>query len=150
MTLFDQIFKLTPPPGERRGLEVMQRLTELFGFPHDAYPCIHVAGSNGKGSVATKIATGLQASGLKVGLYTSPHLFSFCERIVVNGVPISEAAAERGVREILDAGQLCCDHRLESTFFEIATLLAFLTFQREAVDIAVIETGLGGRLDATN
>ncbi len=143
MTILQQIFTLTTPPGERRGLKQMQELILRFDSPQQEYPCIHIAGSNGKGSVATKIAGALQASGLKVGLYTSPHLHSFCERIAINGTPISEICAENGVQEILDT-------KLEPTFFEIATLLAFLTFKREQVDVAVIEAGLGGRLDATN
>jgi dihydrofolate synthase/folylpolyglutamate synthase len=152
MTLLESIFTLTPPPGKQRELERMCRFVEQFNFPCHAYPCIHIAGSNGKGSVATKIAAALQASGLKVGLYTSPHLHSFCERIVINGVPIAEDVAEAGVREILDVQKkmIATETDVDLTFFEIATLLAFLHFQREQVDVAVIETGLGGRRDATN
>ncbi len=121
----------------------MQRLSAILEFPQHAYPCIHIAGSNGKGSVATKIARALEAAGLRVGLYTSPHLFSFCERIVINSQPISEIEAEEGLSKLLSLPH-------NATFFELATLLAFEIFRENRVDVAVIETGLGGRYDATN
>lgn len=99
---------------------------------------VHVAGTNGKGSVSTKIAAALEAQGYKTGLYTSPHIDSFRERIQINGVMIPE---DEVARFQAPAG---------STFFEAATLLAFQYFTEQKVDIAVIETGIGGRLDATN
>lgn len=104
-------------------------------------PCIHIAGSNGKGSVATKIAKALELSGYRVGLYTSPHLHSFCERISINGQLISEEDVVKGMEKIIDP---------DLTYFARATILAFDYFNAQKVDIAVIETGLGGRLDATN
>lgn len=121
----------------------MHRLCSLLNSPERAYPCIHIAGSNGKGSVATKIARALEAFGLTVGLYTSPHLFSYCERIAINSQPISEKQAEEGLAELLALSD-------DTTFFELTTLLAFEIFRKKQVDVAVIETGLGGRYDATN
>jgi dihydrofolate synthase/folylpolyglutamate synthase len=117
----------------------MERLAEKYGHPEKNYQTIHVAGTNGKGSVTTKIATALEAEGFKVGLYTSPHLASFTERIRINGTPISEET----LLSFLPDDE-------EGSFFEITTLLAFRYFAHEKVDYAVIETGLGGRLDATN
>jgi dihydrofolate synthase / folylpolyglutamate synthase len=109
---------------------------------HSSYPTIHIAGTNGKGSVSLKIAKALELSGLKVGLYTSPHLESFCERIVINGCLIAEEVVRKGLLELF------CHHKL--CFFELATLLAFDYFAHEKVDVAVIEAGVGGREDATN
>lgn len=122
-----------------RTLANMERLAEKYGHPEKSYKTIHIAGTNGKGSVSTKIATALEAEGYKVGLFTSPHLSSFTERIRINGTPISEEALLRWLPD---------DE--EGSFFEITTLLAFRYFAAEKVDYAVIETGLGGRLDATN
>jgi dihydrofolate synthase / folylpolyglutamate synthase len=116
----------------------MQRLCEMHHQPQNAFPTIHVAGTNGKGSVCTKVAAALQAEGYKTGLYTSPHIASFRERIQINGEMISEAELAALYKEV------------HATYFEIATLLAFLHFQRNQVDIAIIETGIGGRLDPTN
>lgn len=109
---------------------------------HSAFPSIHIAGTNGKGSVSLKIAKALELSGLKVGLYTSPHLESFCERIVINGKPIDEERVRTGLLDLFCLSDLC--------FFELSTLLAFQYFAEEKVDIAVIEAGVGGREDATN
>jgi dihydrofolate synthase/folylpolyglutamate synthase len=117
----------------------MERLAEKYGHPESAYKTIHIAGTNGKGSVSTKIAAALQAEGYKVGLYTSPHITSFTERIRINGTPIAEEALLKWLPD-----------NEEGSFFEITTLLAFRYFEAEKVDYAVIETGLGGRLDATN
>ena len=127
------------------GLETTRRLLGAVGEPQRLFPTIHVAGTNGKGSVATLIAATLQASGWKVGLYTSPHLVSFRERIRVGGVPISEAAVA--------AWTACLQPLIEetgATFFEISTAIAFADFAAREVDVAVIEVGLGGRLDSTN
>ena len=127
------------------GLETTRRLLAGVGEPQRLFPTIHVAGTNGKGSVATLIADTLQASGWKVGLYTSPHLVSFRERVRVNGVPISEGAV---------AGWTGHLHPLieetGATFFEISTAIALADFAAREVDLAVIEVGLGGRLDSTN
>ena len=125
------------------GLNNAKAFNQALGFPTASYATIHVAGSNGKGSVATKIAKGLELSGYRVGLYTSPHLFCFRERITINSQKISEEEVVRGMQKIFSVG-------LNATFFEMATFLAFDYFREKEVDVAVIETGLGGRLDATN
>ncbi len=117
-----------------------KKLLRSLNNPQNAYPCIHIAGSNGKGSVAFKIAKALEFSGYRVGLNTSPHLFSFCERIQINSEPIAESRVE----------EISAGWEPTLSFFERATIVAFEYFRQEKVDIAVIETGLGGRLDATN
>ncbi len=121
----------------------MQELLLQLGNPHERYPTIHVAGTNGKGSTTTKIASVLMKSGYKVGVYTSPHISSFRERIRVNEEMIGENEVVAMLPAILEHGD-------EATFFEYTTALAFAYFAAAKVDIAVIETGLGGRLDATN
>ncbi len=128
-------------------LEIPLLLSELFDFPERSFPTIHVAGTNGKGSVVTKISKALELSGLKVGRYTSPHLISFRERIQVNGEWISEEFISRRMKLIF---QKVDQKKIPATFFELTTLLAFDYFREMKVDVAVIETGLGGRLDATN
>ena len=127
------------------GLDTTRALLGRVGNPHDVFPTIHVGGTNGKGSVSTLIATALEEAGWKVGLYTSPHLVSFRERIRVNGVPVSEDAVaswttllEGSIRE------------LGATFFEVTTALALADFAARGVEIGVVEVGLGGRLDSTN
>lgn len=127
------------------GLDTTLRLMEMVDNPHRQLRAIHVAGTNGKGSTSHLIAAALQAAGLRVGLFTSPHLVSLCERIRINGQPIPEAEVAAFVttyRPQLD--------ELQPSFFETMTALAFDYFVREQVDIAVIEVGLGGRLDSTN
>ena len=113
--------------------------------PQEAFPSIHIAGTNGKGSTAHLIAAILQASGLKVGLYTSPHYRDFRERIKINGEYISHEAVINFVKQYKPAFT-----HLKPSYFEITVAMAFEYFKNEAVDIAVIETGLGGRLDSTN
>ena len=125
------------------GLEQMRKLDALFGFPSQKFQSIHVAGTNGKGSVTTKIATSLQVKGKKIGLYTSPHISTFRERIRINGEMIPQEVADEILQEMRGKGIKC-------TFFEAMTLMAFLYFAQEEVDIAVLEVGMGGRLDATN
>lgn len=120
-------------------------LDTYFGHPHQAYKCIHVGGTNGKGSVAHLIASVLQSAGYKVGLYTSPHLKDFRERIKVNGTPCSEDFVVNFVaknKEILE--------EVAPSFFEMTVAMSFQYFKEQQVDIAVIEVGLGGRLDSTN
>ncbi len=124
-------------------LETMQKLCKEYGNPQNACKTVHVAGTNGKGSVCTKIAKALQIEGYKVGLYTSPHITSFHERIQINEQPIHE-------EELQELLSLTKDKTSQATFFEAATLLGFLYFQKNNVDVAVIEAGLGGRFDATN
>lgn len=129
----------------KEGLTNTHLLDEHFGHPHHNFRTIHVAGTNGKGSCSHTIAAVLQAAGYKTGLYTSPHLIDFRERIRVNGQPISQEFVIDFVKQ----------HRaffepLHPSFFELTTAMAFLYFAQEKVDVAVIEVGLGGRLDCTN
>ncbi len=129
----------------KEGLTNTHLLDEHFGHPHHNFRTIHVAGTNGKGSCSHTIAAVLQAAGYKTGLYTSPHLIDFRERIRVNGQPISQEFVIDFVEQ----------HRaffepLHPSFFELTTAMAFLYFAQEKVDVAVIEVGLGGRLDCTN
>jgi dihydrofolate synthase/folylpolyglutamate synthase len=127
-------------------LSRMQALMLSLGNPQDHYPSVHVAGSKGKGSVSAFCATVLQENGYRVGLYTSPHLRDFEERIQVNWEPISKKDLVTYVEELKPS--IARIPRLNT--FEIATAIAFLYFSRQKVDIAVVEVGLGGRLDATN
>lgn len=130
--------------GMRPGLERIEGLLGALGHPERRYPLVQVGGTNGKGSVAAMLATMLKAAGRRVGLYTSPHLVSFRERIRVNGEAIPEDRIVDGVEAL---GTLIA--RLNATMFEATTALALDHFAREAVDLAVLEVGLGGRLDAT-
>jgi dihydrofolate synthase/folylpolyglutamate synthase len=127
-------------------LDRMRALMAALGNPQDKYQTIHVAGTKGKGSTSAFCASALQAAGYKTGLYTSPHLLDFTERIQVNGQPISHAELAALVDEIKPA--VAAEPFL--TTFEITTALGFLYFARQKVNVAVIEVGLGGRLDATN
>lgn len=129
----------------KEGLENTVALDEHLGHPHREFRCIHVAGTNGKGSCSHTLAAILQSAGYRVGLYTSPHLIDFRERIRINGEPIAESYVVRFVEE----------HRnffepLSPSFFELTTAMAFRYFADEKIDIAVIEVGMGGRLDCTN
>ena len=131
--------------GIKVGLEHTQRLLKVCGNPQDNFMSIHIAGTNGKGSTSAMIAAILIEAGYKVGLYTSPHLLRFNERIRVNGVPISDERIVEFISQYNSAIE-----EIESTFFEATTAMAFNYFNKEKVDIAVVETGLGGRLDSTN
>lgn len=130
--------------GIRPGLERIQGVLDALGNPERRYGIVHVAGTNGKGSVAVMAASILKAAGLRVGLYTSPHLCSFRERIRVNGEAISEPDLVRGVEALEPLVT-----RFDTTMFEATTALALSHFAREGVEIAVLEVGMGGRLDAT-
>lgn len=131
------------------GLENMDKLHKAIGSPMDQpdISVIHIAGSNGKGSVALKTANTLRLADYKVGLFVSPHISSFRERIQINGEPLSEAQVEKYLKEIYD---ICEEQEIPATFFEVTTALAFRAFAQEGVEVVVLETGLGGRLDATN
>ena len=129
----------------KEGLENTLTLDAHFGHPHRRYRTIHVAGTNGKGSCSHTLAAVLQEAGYKVGLYTSPHLVGFRERIRVNGEPVSEEYVIRFVEE--ERGFF---EPLHPSFFELTTAMAFRYFADERVNVAVIEVGLGGRLDCTN
>jgi dihydrofolate synthase/folylpolyglutamate synthase len=130
--------------GMKLGLEPMQRLAERLGRPQERLRFLHLAGSNGKGSTAAFCESCLRAAGHRVGLYTSPHLVSIRDRIQINREPISEAGFGEGMGAVIAAAES------EPTFFELMTALALWHFARERVDWVVWETGLGGRLDATN
>ena len=129
----------------KEGLYNSVTIDRHLGCPHKLYKTIHVAGTNGKGSVSHTLAAILQASGLKTGLYTSPHLTDFRERIRVNGKPVSPDFVIRFIEKNRDFLE-----PLHPSFFEVTTAMAFSWFAEQEVDIAVIETGLGGRLDCTN
>jgi len=134
--------------GIKPGLEVTEALLEKLGNPQRELKIIHVAGTNGKGSVCAMIESVLRASGLKTGLYTSPHLFHFNERFRINGQNISNAVLEQLIADVETAAQTL--ETRPATFFEISTAMAFEHFKRQNVDYAIIETGMGGRWDATN
>ena len=147
----DYLFNSTPlfqnvgKDAYKEGLENTHLLDKHFGHPHRQFKTIHVAGTNGKGSCSHTLAAILQSAGYKVGLYTSPHLVDFRERIRINGTPVSEAY-------VIDFVE---NHRaffepLHPSFFELTTAMAFNYFAEQQVDVAVIEVGLGGRLDCTN
>ena len=129
----------------KEGLDNILRLDGIFGHPHHAYKTIHIAGTNGKGSVSHTLAAILQSAGYKTGLYTSPHLKDFSERIRVNGKPVDKHFVSRFVEKAKPYIE-----EIKPSFFEITTIMAFEWFRRQKVDVAVIETGLGGRLDSTN
>jgi len=126
-------------------LDNSNALDDYFGHPHSQFRSVHVAGTNGKGSVSHMIASVLQEAGYKTGLYTSPHLKDFRERIRVNGVMIPETEVVEFIEKHIDI-----IYSIKPSFFEMTVAMAFLHFARAKVDIAVIETGLGGRLDSTN
>ncbi|MFQ5989162.1 MAG: bifunctional folylpolyglutamate synthase/dihydrofolate synthase [Candidatus Methylomirabilales bacterium] len=138
--------------GIRLGLENVLRLVDAFGHPEANFQSVHVAGTNGKGSTAAFLDGILRATGCKVGLYTSPNLLDFRERILVNGDPISERELATLASELARSiDRIFAPSPLSSpTFFEAVTVLAFLHFARVHVDWGVIEVGLGGRSDATN
>ncbi len=135
------------PVCKNMDLQTTYALNQALGSPDSAYPIIHVAGSNGKGSVTTKISNALQASGYRVGLYTSPHLSCFRERIRINGEMISENHIAALLRQAFD---LCEQIGHTPSFFELTTCAALKYFADQKVDVAVLEVGLGGRLDSTN
>lgn len=150
--------------GIKLGLDNITRLLSFLGNPQDSFKALHIAGTNGKGSTSAMLASILRAAGFNVGLFTSPHLVSFTERIRVNNAEISEQEVidlTDEIKGILDGRRQTAeqnaefksrtpDSRLSPTFFEFVTAMAFLHFRRKGVEWAVVETGMGGRLDATN
>ena len=132
--------------GIHLGLDTISSLLSELGNPQERIPVLHVAGTNGKGSVAAITASILQAAGIRVGLYTSPHLLDFPERIQVQGLCIPEDR----VAGLFNTIQALPSFTVPPTFFEVATSMAFQYFAEERVEIAVLEVGLGGRFDATN
>lgn len=145
--LFSQlpVFQHIGGAAYKPGLATSEALDKLFNHPHQSYKTIHVGGTNGKGSTSHTLAAILQEAGYKVGLYTSPHLIDFRERIRVNGVMIDEAYVVDFVeKHKVDFEPLNC------SFFELTMMMAFCYFREQKVDVAIIEVGLGGRLDSTN
>ena len=132
--------------GIKFGLFTIASILKGLDNPQDGFSCIHVAGTNGKGSIASALSSILQIAGYKVGLYTSPHLVKFNERIRINNLPISDKNVVKSYKAVNKVIQ----SDLKATFFELTTAMAFYEFNRQRVDWAVIETGMGGRLDATN
>ncbi len=132
--------------GIKLGLEAITDILDRLGNPQRRYPTLHVAGTNGKGSSSAMVASILQATGYRVGLYTSPHLIDFRERIRVQGTDISVESACALTEQI----RRTANPLITLTFFEFTTALAFLHFRNQQVDIAVIEVGMGGQFDATN
>jgi len=132
--------------GIKLGLETMHSLLRAIGNPESRLRVLHIGGTNGKGSTAAMVAAILQASGMRVGLYTSPHLVEFRERIRVNGAMISE----EGLAELVAMVRTAIPPSMTPTFFEVTTAIALRYFSDSGVDIAVMEVGLGGRFDATN
>lgn len=134
--------------GIKLGLENMLKLLSILGNPHQKFPSIHIAGTNGKGSTSAMTASILHSAGFNVGLFTSPHILNFGERIKINNDEMPEADIASIADEIR---QYIADLKnLSLTFFEFITAMCFLYFMRKKVDMAVIETGMGGRLDSTN
>ena len=147
--LYSQLpmYQRTGPAAYKNTLENTLVLDELFGFPHRSFKTIHIAGTNGKGSSSHMLASVLQEAGYKVGLYTSPHLVDFRERIKINGEMIPEEQVISFVEKFRQANEKL---QLEPSFFEITVAMAFDYFRNAGVDVAVVEVGLGGRLDSTN
>jgi dihydrofolate synthase/folylpolyglutamate synthase len=139
--------------GIRPGLETITRLCTALGDPQRSFTSLHVAGTNGKGSVAAMVHAALVASGIRAARYTSPHLVDLAERFVIGATPVDPSALEDAAGDVLDCAEaLLAQGELPApaTFFEATTALAFELFRRANVEIAVIEVGLGGRFDATN
>lgn len=131
-------------------LERMESFSRRFGDPHKGIKMIHVGGTKGKGSVSSFVNSILMEAGYKVGLYTSPHLFTFRERIRINGEPIKEEDAANLIAEIRPHVEAMEKENNEPTYFEVTTIMSFLYFKRKGVDFMVLEVGMGGRLDSTN
>ncbi len=132
--------------GIKPGLEITENLAKNLGNPQNDFITIHIAGTNGKGSTASFLEKILIYSGFKTGLYTSPHLYDFSERIKVSGIPI----AEKDLENIFELTKQADNKEIKATFFEFTTAMAFKYFSLQKTDVAVIETGMGGRYDSTN
>ena len=136
--------------GMKPGLETISTLCRLLGDPQKSFPAIHVAGTNGKGAVAAILDAALRGAGLRaVGRYTSPHLVSLNERFFLDGAPADDATLERLAQRVGDAAKKL-PRDCELTFFEALTAVAFLLYAERRSEAAILECGLGGRLDATN
>ena len=147
---YDNAVKLLTSQGKfyiNLGLERISQVLHLLGEPQDKLKCIHVAGTNGKGSVCAIISTILTDAGIKTGLYTSPHIFNYTERIKINGIDISKEDFANYIFNICDVAD---KNNIHLTEFEILTAVMFKYFADNNVEVVVLETGLGGRFDATN
>ncbi|MBQ4609127.1 MAG: bifunctional folylpolyglutamate synthase/dihydrofolate synthase, partial [Clostridia bacterium] len=138
------------PTGKKNGVENMRALMARLGNVQSAVPCVHVAGTNGKGSCCAMIERVLREAGYKTGLYTSPYIERYNERIRINGAPVSGEKLAQLVERVWPVYEACDRDGVHITEFEIGTALAFCAFAAEKVDVAIIEVGLGGRLDPTN
>jgi dihydrofolate synthase / folylpolyglutamate synthase len=139
--------------GIKFGLENISRIVERLGHPERAFQSVHIAGTNGKGSVTAMVDAALRAAGCRAGRFTSPHLIDLSERFVIGGHPVSAealAAVVDDIRQAIDAMRGEGVLEVQPTFFEVTTAAAFELFRRARVEVAVLEVGLGGRLDATN
>lgn len=147
--LYDHLpyYQRSGPAAYKDNLNNTLALDKMFGHPHHKFRSVHIAGTNGKGSVSHILASVLMAAGFKTGLYTSPHLKDFRERIRINGKMIGKDFVVEFINDFLERNNSA---GLEPSFFELTVLMAFDYFAKENVDIAVIEVGLGGRLDSTN
>ena len=147
--LFSQLpmFQRTGPAAYKNTLENTLKLDEYYDHPHWKYRTIHVAGTNGKGSVSHMLASVLQAAGYKIGLYTSPHLKDFRERIKIDGQMMPESAVVDWVSNFITNNELW---KIQPSFFELTVAMAFDYFADQEIDVAIMEVGLGGRLDSTN
>lgn len=143
--ILDELFAMTFHAGIKPGLERITSLLADLGDPHHRLTTIHVAGTNGKGSTCSMLASILTEAGYNVGLYTSPHIRRFNERIRIHGSPVSDADVARLAVPLMERAK-----GNGGTFFEVTTAMAFQYFAERRVDVAILETGLGGRLDATN
>lgn len=141
------VFHRIGPAAYKANLDNTLKLAELYGNPQRKFKSIHIAGTNGKGSVSHMIASVFQSAGYKTGLYTSPHLKDFRERIKINGKMIPKKEVIKWVKKYVINNK---EWKTEPSFFELTVILAFDYFVQNAVDVAIIETGLGGRLDSTN
>jgi len=148
--LFKQLpmYQRIGPKTFKIDLKNIKALSKLTGDPHKSFKSIHIAGTNGKGSTSYFVASLLSELGYKVGLYTSPHYKDYRERIKINGRYVSKTFVKSFVNELIEKGLF--NSALKPSFFEISVIMAFEYFKQEEVDFAVIETGLGGRLDSTN
>lgn len=152
VTPLDRLFALEQF-GVKLGLENIRALLSALGHPERAWPSIHIAGTNGKGSAAAMVERGLRAAGLRTGRYTSPHLFAIEERVALDGKAVASGLFAGVTADVLAVVDRCLGSGALSampTFFEVSTAIAFEIFRRERVAVAVVEVGLGGRFDATN
>jgi dihydrofolate synthase / folylpolyglutamate synthase len=145
--LLNKLFNVNLFSGIKLGLQNCSAIDEALNFPSKKFRSVHIAGTNGKGSVSTKIAKALELSEFKTGLYTSPHISTFRERIKINSQMITEIELQKCLKELFD---LVEKQNISATFFELTTMLAFQHFVKNQVSIAVLEVGLGGTYDATN